>query len=115
MNSKQIKKLNQLHQNLLSAFDMDALAECHGTVFDVLGEEEEYYNNIPNDLKESPEAKESERVIKLLNQADDALVDALCLYVDYETLYKGNEDDFREKVNDTVGYVAEILSRYKNK
>lgn len=57
MNFEQIQKLNQLHQNLLSAFDMDALSECHRTVFDVLGEEEEYYNNIPNDLKESTERR----------------------------------------------------------
>lgn len=42
-------------------------------------------------------------------------MDALCLYADYEILYQGNKDDFRKKVNDTVGYVAEILSQYKNK
>lgn len=109
MNPEQIQKLNGLHQSLLSAFDMDALAECYGTLLDVLKEEEKCYNNIPNNLKESPRAKESERVIKLLSQADEALLDAVFMHQDYEILNKGKEDDFRKKVNDTVGYIVEIL------
>ena len=109
MNQEQIQKLNKLKQNLLSAFDMDALAECHEVLFDILTEEENLYNNISNNLKDSQQAVEVERVVKLLNKAENALVDAVFLYEDYEILFKGDKDDFRDKVKDTIDCIDEIL------
>ena len=69
---------------------------------DVLYAEEDAYDNIPENLQSSWRAEESEEAI-------DALNDAIELLADLQTVGNVDEDKTKDKVQEAIGYLEEII------
>ena len=69
---------------------------------DVLYAEEDAYDNIPENLQSSWRAEESEEAI-------DALNDAIELLADLQTVGSVDEDETKDKVQESIGYLEEII------
>ena len=69
---------------------------------DVLYAEEDAYDNIPENLQSSWRAEESEEAI-------DALNDAIELLADLQTVGNVDEDKTKDKVQESIGYLEEII------
>ena len=69
---------------------------------DVLYAEEDAYDNIPENLQSSWRAEESEEAI-------DALNDAIELLADLQTVGSVDEDETKDKVQEAIGYLEEII------
>ena len=108
MNKEQITKLNELYQNLTTAFDVQELSDCADELKDIL-------ESLKNDATENGEA------IELLEKTDAAIFDVLCLFEDYEiggafAAMVGNNSELRalykENVQFSVACIDKILNQY---
>lgn len=107
MNRQQIEKLYGLHNNLLTAFDINDLEDCADTLKDIL-------ENVRKGKGENSE------VIGLLEKADAAIFDVVCAFEEYEisgffAAVVGNNSElraiFKENVQYACSQIAEILRR----
>ena len=80
----------------------DGVDQALAILEDVLYAEEDAYDNIPENLQGSWRAEDSEEAI-------DALNDAIELLADLQTVGSVDEDETKDKVQESIGYLEEII------
>lgn len=118
MNQNQKNMLKELYNNLVMAFNEQDLGDCADSLQKILQNEREFFENIPQDMRESQEAKESQKVIDNLEKANDAVLEVLSEFEEYEisgffAAVRGNNSSlralFKENVQFASNCIAEIL------
>lgn len=99
MNKARRKKI----QKAIDMLEMgDGIGQVLAILEDVLYDEEDAYDNIPENLQGSWRAMESEEAI-------DALNDAIDLLTDLQSSEGADEDEKEDKVLEAIGYLEEIV------
>lgn len=73
MNKMRRKELRDLAQDVLKSIDKDDIQDCIDTLENLKDEESEYYDYIPENLKNSNRAYASEEAIEYMDSALDKL------------------------------------------
>ena len=87
MNKSRRKELSDVIEELNKIQDKDDLYDCIMTLDSIKDDEQDYYDNIPENLQYSQRAEDSEEAIENLEEALDLLNDVY----DEEEFNKNNE------------------------
>lgn len=99
MNNARQKKI----QKAIDMLEMgDGIGQVLAILEDVLYDEEDTYDNIPENLQGSWRAMESEEAI-------DAMNDAIELLTDIQSADSSDEDEKEDKIQEAIGCLEEIV------
>ena len=96
----QLRILSVKLSHVVSSDDKVMLDECIGILEDIKWDEEYYFDNMPENLQGSMRGCESEEAIDNMDQALDALNEAI------ET---EDEEEFSEAVNSAIEYIDDCI------
>ena len=96
----QLRTLSAKLSRIMSIDDKEALDECISMLEDIKWEEEDYFDNMPENLQGSMRGCESEEAIDNMDQALDALNEAI------ET---EDEEEFADAVNLAIEYIDDCI------
>lgn len=93
MNKSRRQELRNLTRGIHNVSDSDGLNDCINTLENILWDEQNYYDNIPENLQYSQRAETSEEAIEKIEEALECLQEAL-----------NCEDKY-----DFIGYIKEAI------
>ena len=96
----QLRALSAKLARIESTGDKAALDECINVLEDIKWDEEEYFDNMPENLQGSMRGCESEEAIDNMDQALDAL---------NEAVESDNEDEFSDAVSTAIEYIDDCI------
>lgn len=96
----QLRALSAKLARIESTVDKAALDECINILEDIKWDEEEYFDNMPENLQGSMRGCESEDAIDNMDQALDSLNEAI------ET---ESEDEFSDAVSTAIEYIDDCI------
>ena len=98
MNKSRRQELKSIIQELQIIQDQDGLYACIISLESVKDEEEDYYDNIPENLQYSQRAEASEEAIGLLEEALDIL----------NEIYDSDKLQL-ENIDEAIGFIKEVV------
>ena len=96
----QLRTLSAKLSRIVSIDDQETLDECISILEDIKWDEEDYFYNMPENLQGSMRGCESEEAIDNMDQALDALNEAI------ET---EDEEEFADAVNLAIEYIDDCI------
>ena len=96
----QLRTLSAKLSRIVSIDDKETLDECISILEDIKWDEENYFENMPENLQVSMRGCESEEAIDNMDQALDALNEAI------ET---EDEEEFADSVNLAIEYIDDCI------
>jgi hypothetical protein len=96
----QLRTLSAKLSCIVSIDDKAALDECISMLEDIKWDEEDYFDNMPENLQGSMRGCESEEAIDNMDQALDAL---------NEAIEAEDEEEFSDAVNSAIEYIDDCI------
>ena len=97
---EQLRKLSEKLSRIASIDDKAVLEECVSTLEDIKWDEEDYFDNMPENLQGSIRGCESEDAIDNMYQALDALDEAMELE---------NEKELLDTINEAIASIDDCV------
>lgn len=118
MNKSRRKRIASVIRTLESIIDYDLIESAKDELEDILYEEEDAYDNMPENLQYSMRGEESSEAIDNLQEAVDKLDEAIDILndindlnkedEDYETEKESKEEDINDYINDAISSLEDI-------
>ena len=112
MNNSRRKRIASIIKSLKYIKDYNLIELVQNEIEDVLWEEEDAYNNMPENLQYSMRGEASSEAIDSLQDAVDALEEAVDIIDEIDNTddenEKLNKDDINELVNQAINSLEEI-------
>lgn len=113
MNNTRRKRIASVIMSLRKFSDYDLIEDIKDEIEDILWDEEDAYNNMPENLQYSMRGENSSDAIDSLQEAVDALEEAVYILEEIEVLDDDNEEDKIEKEsrqNELNDYIDQAIS-----
>ena len=117
MNNTRRKMIASIIMNLRKFSDYDLIEDIKDEIEDILWDEEDAYNNMPENLQYSIRGENSIDAINSLQEAIDTLERAVNILEEIEVLDDENEEDKIEKEsrqNELNDYIDQAISNLED-
>ena len=117
MNNTRRKMIASIIMNLRKFSDYDLIEDIKDEIEDILWDEEDAYNNMPENLQYSIRGENSIDAINSLQEAIDTLERAVNILEEIEVLDDENEEDKIEKEfrqNELNDYINQAISNLED-
>lgn len=118
MNKSRRKRIAVVIDNLERITNYDLIESIKSEIEDILWEEEDAYDNMPENLQYSMRGEESSEAIDNLQETVDKLDEAIDILndindlnkedKDYETEKESKEEDINDYINDAISSLEDI-------